>query len=68
MFAIPLLETECPPAYSKILISTLEKKLEIGMLTPDMTVKLIYNQPNRQLKEFLDKLEETMHLAGRTLT
>ena len=43
-------------------------KLEIGMLTPDMTVKVIYIQPNRQLKEFLDKLEETMHLAGRTLT
>ena len=43
-------------------------KLEIGMLTPDMIVEAINNQPNRHLKEFLDKLEETMHPAGGTVT
>ena len=43
-------------------------KLEIGMLTPDMIVEAINNQPNRQLKESLDKLEEIMHPAGGTVT
>ena len=43
-------------------------KLEIGMLTPDMIVEAINNQPYRHLKEFLDKLEETMHPAGGTVT